>query len=186
MSRDGFTLLELLLVVFILTIILGMTLPRIRSVRTGVLIEEAARLLGAGLDRARLVAVNQRAVVAVSHRPENVNRIELRKIAEQEWNVAEPVAQAINPDDLEHVDGYPLFQVFTLPGELEIEKLTDAVIFFPDGSSSGERFILSDHKQNSRFEVLVNRVTGAVTVRQAVDKTEIPLVPATTSGGAQS
>jgi len=65
MRRAGFTLLELVIVLFLAGLLLGLALPRVSALRNRSAVRSATGELGAAFSTARSAAIAQRASVAV-------------------------------------------------------------------------------------------------------------------------
>lgn len=137
----GFTLLELLLVLFLLGLVYALSGPVLGAGSGGLSIKTAARQLAAGFRKARSVAVTQHTEATVTI------DVEARTFA---------------------VTGDP--RIYELPRNVEVtmftaqtELVSDAtasIRFFPDGSSTGGRVAVSvgDTKDMVDIDWLTGRV----------------------------
>lgn len=139
----GFTLLELLVVLFLLGVLYAVAGPMLDAGTTGLDMKSATRQLAAGLRKARSVAVTER------HEALLTLDVEGRKFS---------VSSDPKGYDLPKKLDYTLF---TAQAELVAEK-TASIRFFADGSSTGGRITISTGE--SKQMVDVDWLTGRVKV----------------------
>jgi general secretion pathway protein H len=139
----GFTLLELLVVLVIMAIVAGMTIPMLGSGVSNGELKSAARKVAAGLRMARSDAVatrqDTRVLLDLEHRTFQVER--------------DARVHAL-PRDLD-------MKLFTAQSDLVNER-TGAIRFYPDGGSNGGRVTLAAGER--KFEVDVDWLTGRVAI----------------------
>ncbi|MBK9954605.1 MAG: GspH/FimT family pseudopilin [Rhodocyclaceae bacterium] len=138
---QGFTLLELLLVVFLLGLVYALSGPLLEAGNAGLSIKSAARQLAAGFRKARSIAVTQHTEAGLT---------------------IDAKARTFS------VTGDP--RVYDLPRNVEVtmftaqsEILSDAaasIRFFPDGSSTGGRVAVSIGEAKDMIDV--DWLTGRV------------------------
>ena len=142
-TRAGFTLLELLVVLAIMAIVAGMTIPMLGSGVSNAELKSAARQVAAGLRLARSDAVSTRqdtrVLLDLEHRTFQVER--------------DPHVHAL-PRELE-------MKLFTAQSDL-VDERVGAIRFFPDGGSNGGRVTLAAGER--KFEVDVDWLTGRVAI----------------------
>lgn len=143
MSR-GFTLLELLVVLVIMTLMVALVPPLLSSVGLSTEVRGAARELAAGLRAARSEAVLRQRPVAL-----NLN------LAQRTATVDGSSRRIELPDD-EAVE----VRLYTAQSEL-IDEQRGSIRFFPDGSSTGGYIALSEGPVEYRVNVdwLIGHVT---------------------------
>lgn len=139
----GFTLLELLVVLFLLGVIYAVAGPMLDAGATGLDMKAAARQVAAGLRKARSVAVTER------HEALLTLDVEGRKFSVS----SDPKIYDL-PKKLD-------FTLFTAQSEVVADK-TASIRFFADGSSTGGRVTISAGE--SRQMVNVDWLTGRVKV----------------------
>jgi len=132
-KKDGFTLLELLVVIVLLLLIVSLTIFTLsKAQRKYTIINTANRLL--------LLLKKGRTVAIIKNRP-----VILKAIDEQHevvLNFLSENKKAINS--------------YILPATITIEM--QPIVFYPTGSSSGGQIKLSDSKR--RIIIKVNETTG--------------------------
>lgn len=142
-ASRGFTLLEILLVLFLMGLAYGLAVPMISSGAVTLELKGATRQLAAGLRKARGVAIAQRdeATLTVD--------VEQRQFMLSGDSKTYPVSKKVE------------LELFTAQSEQIGEKIGN-IRFFPDGTSTGGRITLT--AQGSSFTVDVDWLTGKVVV----------------------
>lgn len=142
-ASRGFTLLEILLVLFLMGLAYGLAVPMISSGAVTLELKGATRQLAAGLRKARGVAIAQRdeATLTVD--------VEQRQFMLSGDSKTYPVSKKVE------------LELFTAQSEQIGEKIGN-IRFFPDGTSTGGRITLT--AQGSSFTVDVDWLTGKVVI----------------------
>lgn len=142
-ASRGFTLLEILLVLFLTGLAYGLAVPMISSGAVTLELKGATRQLAAGLRKARGVAIAQRdeATLTVD--------VEQRQFMLSGDSKTYPVSKKVE------------LELFTAQSEQIGEKIGN-IRFFPDGTSTGGRITLT--AQGSSFTVDVDWLTGKVVI----------------------
>ncbi len=143
MNSRGFTLLELLVVLAIMTLAITLVAPLVSSAMPGVAIKSAARELTAGLRLARSRAIAQNREI--------VFRLDVQG---RRYTVGMRGKVRELPDDID-------ISFLTARSEQFSDSAAN-VRFFPDGGSTGGRIRLSHGKRE--FTVLVDWLTGRISV----------------------
>jgi general secretion pathway protein H len=142
-THRGFTLLELVIVLSIMAIIAGLTIPMLGAGVSTTELKSAARQVAAGLRMARSEAVatrqDTRVLLDLEHRTFQVER---------DSRVHEL------PRELQ-------IKLFTAQSDL-VDEHTGAIRFFPDGGSNGGRVTLASGER--KYEVDVDWLTGRVAI----------------------
>jgi prepilin-type N-terminal cleavage/methylation domain-containing protein len=135
LGSQGFTLLELLIVLVLLGTVATLALPNLKGLRSRVVLEEAAFRLAADLQRARLDAIESRFPIELVFSEPAVGKYEIRKppIAIQEPSDFSPT----RPGDVSVGEAGAKVRLCTLPGAPRLEPSSVSVTFNPDGSTSG-------------------------------------------------
>jgi general secretion pathway protein H len=139
----GFTLLELLIVLFLMGLAYGLAAPMVGSGAVTLELKSATRQLAAGLRKARGTAIAQRdeATMTVD--------VELRRFSLSGDSKIYPLPKAID------------IELFTAQSE-QLEEKVGNIRFFPDGTSTGGRITLT--AGGSNFAVDVDWLTGKVVI----------------------
>jgi general secretion pathway protein H len=146
MRRNGFTMMELLIVLAIMALVSAIVVPQIMGsgVSTGAL-RGGARELAAGLRYARSEAVARRRETFVA--------IDL---AGRRFKVADDPAEHQLPKDAE-------LKLFTAQADL-VNDTTGAIRFYPDGGSNGGRITIASGER--KYDIDIDWLTGRVTILQ--------------------
>ena len=141
----GFTLLELLVVLAVISLIIGLAAPRFSGALPGAQVKSAALGLAAALRAARSHAIggNQEAVLTLN--------VESRRYSMTGENKTHHL-----PDDLE-------VALATARSEL-YDDGTGGFRFFPDGSSTGGRITLTG--DNREYQIDVDWLTGKISITE--------------------
>jgi general secretion pathway protein H len=141
--QQGFTLLELLVVLALVAMVYALVPPMFSSGGSSTELKAAARQVAAGLRKTRSVAIVQRedAVLTVD--------VEARRfsLTGDPKNYALPASSQLS--------------VYTAESEVAAGK-TGAIRFYPDGSSTGGRITLAQGER--KFHVDVDWLSGQVEI----------------------
>jgi len=146
-ARDrGFTLLELVVVLVIMGIVLGVTIPRFGSMLGGGGSSRFSKSLAAYLRGARELSLIRGSPVVVAIDPDGA-RIVCRDLRSDEQ-----LLSPLTPPEIVHV-------------ELEFHNspLQEAVVFYPLGNATGGRFLLEVEGESARA-VDVEAISGEVRI----------------------
>ncbi len=138
-TTDGFTLLELLVVLAILGMLSALVAPAISRSLSGTDIVSTVRSLVSNLNLARSTAITRNQEVALT--------IDLDK---HEYTITGLNNKQSLPDNID-------IRMLTVENEL-IDETRAAIRFFPDGSSTGGRVTISGN--NTTRAVDINWLTG--------------------------
>lgn len=145
MRRNGFTMMELLIVLAIMAFVASMTIPMIGSGVSNGALKGAARELAAGLRFARSEAVAKRHETFVA--------IDL---AGRRFKVADDPAEHQLPKGAE-------IKLFTAQADI-VNESTGAIRFFPDGGSNGGRVTIASGER--KYDIDVDWLTGRISILQ--------------------
>lgn len=148
MKQQGFTLLELLVVLVIAGLLLSLTPPLISAALPGVQLKSSARQLAAALRYARSYAVVQQQEALV------------------EIDVESRTFRVSGRDRLVSLPKQLTLKLFAAQSELKNNRI-GAIRFFTDGSSTGGRVTIL-HKQRG-YVVDVDWLTGYVQITAKSD-----------------
>ncbi len=145
MRRNGFTMMEILIVLAIMGIVAALTVPMFGDGVSNSALKGAARELAAGLRFARSEAVAKRHETFVA--------IDL---AGRRFKVADDPVEHQLPKTAE-------LKLFTAQSDI-VNESTGAIRFFPDGGSNGGRITIASGER--KYDVDVDWLTGRVTILQ--------------------
>jgi len=140
---SGFTLLELVVVLFILGLAYAVAGPLLGDNVSGLDLKAASRQLAAGLRKARGIAVTERGQTVLT-----------LDVDGRKFSISGDAKIYDLPKKLD-------YSLFTAQSEISQEKI-GSIRFFPDGSSTGGRITVSAGE--ARQAVDVDWVTGKVQV----------------------
>jgi prepilin-type N-terminal cleavage/methylation domain-containing protein len=170
--RNGFTLLELLVVLILVTLISVLAGPRIMTSLTRLELRNSAKQISASLRFARSQAASHKTLYLSVFDFEN-NRI---LIFPHETPVVESSIKDIIDDRIEKkqdigmvslTESIRLEKAFTANDE-EVSSEYFVVFFYSRGNSSGGEIVLVDEKER-RFKIVVDPITGSVSVAEVED-----------------
>jgi general secretion pathway protein H len=142
---EGFTLVELLVVMVIATLAVALVLPGFTNARTGMELKSGTRQLSSALRYARGLAISKHREVAV------ILDVEDRSYQYSNEQRKHNLSSSLN------------FRLLTNEGEI-LDDQSGAIRFFPDGSSTGGQITLQAN--NSHHEINVNWLTGRVSISE--------------------
>lgn len=143
LQTPGFTLLELLVVLALMTLIIGVVPAMMLGSLPGAEAKAAARHLAAGLRYARSQAITQQQEIAFA-----------LDVEQRRYQISQTSRQYQLPAKL---------SISMITGQSELAgQATGTIRFFPDGSSTGGRITLAYGAREYRVDV--NWLTGEVAV----------------------
>jgi general secretion pathway protein H len=145
MARAGFTLIELIVVLVIVTLLFMIAVPQMGNVLPQMKLKSGAREVMGALRESRSRAIMSNSDVVFSL---DVDRHRY----------------LISGDKKTHsISGNSKISLYTVQRKRRSDAL-GGIRFFPDGSSTGGRVVLSDAK--SSYEISVDWFTGRVVIKQ--------------------
>lgn len=145
MRRNGFTMMELLIVLAIMAVVATVSIPLMGGGVSNSALKGAARELASGLRFARSEAVAKRHETFVA--------IDL---AGRRFKVADDPVEHSLPKEAE-------LKLFTAQSDL-VSDTTGAIRFFPDGGSNGGRITIASGER--KYDIDVDWLTGRVSILQ--------------------
>lgn len=152
----GFSLLELLVVLVIISLMSAMIVPRIGGTIEKMNLRTAANKIAASLRYARSRAVSEKKIYVASFDFDE-NRMVLFVDSLRPEKIIE--GQEVLPQIYNLPEGAKLEMAESIKGEEETELFE--VYFYPSGNSSGGKIILAGEK-NRRYTLNIDFITGTV------------------------
>ncbi len=149
-KNRGFTLLELIVVLVIISLTSALALPQLTGALSGTNLKTAAKKIAASLRYARSRAVSEK-IIYVAILDTDKNRLMLMS-----------PSKADNSDEA---------KVYVLPEGLRLKSGTERekdrkefrIAFYPSGSSTGGKVIVTDER-GKKYIIRVDFITGTVQV----------------------
>jgi general secretion pathway protein H len=164
---EGFTLLELVLVLFLIGIASSLTFLSISTAHKKAMLRDSARKVFLVLRHARELAVMERTIVSFSINEGNAYRIESGSIAYRGDQSPEFDGGADIPDEPreegEDLTVQKRIGQAVLPVGISLEG--ENLLFYPMGDSSGGTLRISDEEGRS-YAIIVNSLTGKVSLQR--------------------
>jgi len=180
-ARAGFTLIEVLVVITIITLALSITVPAIWKGLSKTRLNAYVRELSATLRYARSQAVTQKARVTVSIDIDQ-NKYTLREPSRStkgKTETADRNEKVQNSDDpAQDRESYPAQDDKSqiLPYKIVgFRQMSDGPVvktgvvpinFFPLGNSDGGEIIIQGNKENLSYLIVIDRTTGRVKIHE--------------------
>jgi len=163
-TSSGFSLLELLVVILLISLISALVMPRMAASLPGVQLKSTARAVAASLRYARSKAVFESTpYVAIFDHTQRLLAVE---------PVEEPIESA-ELDKLREI--LNTSRVYELPDGIEFAAFNNSdadqdrdlfsILFFPRGDSTGGKIVLQNLRGN-QYALTVDPITGAVEIER--------------------
>ncbi len=176
-STDGYTLVEMLVVLVIVGFIAMIAGPKIGKGFQGAELKTSVRQFAAILRAARNTAITQRAIIGgviEINGPHYAFRLirsqseysDLGRIPEQDSPDTSSDSNPALPEILTESYSLPddiIFSDFQPIGGQAFQSDLGLIEFFPKGNSTGGIFIIS-HQSGAGYAVMIDRVTGRITI----------------------
>ncbi|MFC1593928.1 prepilin-type N-terminal cleavage/methylation domain-containing protein [Candidatus Omnitrophota bacterium] len=147
-SKNGFTLVELLVVIVILAIIIAVAFPNFRNTFSRLSLRSAASDCAFMIRHTRSRAVMERARYALN--------FDIQE--KQYWITKETVSSS---GIFKKIEGQ-LGKRVVLPTQITLESEKERIIFYPDGSIDSA--VISLHGVHKVFTIVINGAVGSVHV----------------------
>ncbi len=165
-NPEGFTLIEMIIVLVILSVITALVAPRLIQSLSRMNVETTARRVASALRLARSLAVTEKITYLATF---DINADMLTIFSYQqtpeEGDSQEPEAnRGVKPRVYRLTDGIHLKEGVALNGET-VTTGAFQMAFFPGGGTSGGEVVLEDDEGRS-FSVIVERIAGSVKINE--------------------
>jgi general secretion pathway protein H len=163
---EGFTLIELIIVLALLSVITALVAPRLTQSLSRMNIEATARRVASALRLARSLAVSEKVLYLAMFdmNADMLTVVSYQQTLEERESQETETDRAVEPRVYMLTDGIHLKKVVALNGE----TFTSGVFrmaFFPGGGSSGGEVVLGDD-EDRHFSVTVDRIAGSVKINE--------------------
>ena len=165
-SRQGFTLLELLLAIGLMGLMMGLTLPNVGAVKKAYFATEEAKGLANSIRSARIHAISSRATVALTTTPERRNLLEVRRLSVQSWHAGDSAGLASGDRGWRGIWEAPVVRRTEVSGHLQLESPEPGILFFANGSSTGGEVMIHDDEGRLKHHFLIDSSTGELYVQR--------------------
>jgi len=159
-SKKGFTLLELIIVLVIISLISALVGPRFTGSLTSMNLKTAAKKVAAALRYARSQAASEQITY--------ISVFDFEKQILTVGDYQQPSEDIHSDNIIEHIDKPETYQ---LPDGIKFEKIISAedeintglftILFYPIGNSTGGEIILTDEREK-HYSINVDFITGSV------------------------
>jgi len=130
-ARDGFTLLEIILVITLLGIVLALALPRIGSVGANYLLDEEASQLINAISSGRLRAIKNHIAVRINIDPDHANTLLIMQAQFDEKNVAGYNTRLRSGQESKVKWDTDSMRAYEFSFDLAVLNATGEIIFYP-------------------------------------------------------
>ena len=165
-SRQGFTLLELLLAIGLMGLMLGLSLPRIGAVKSAYFATEEAKEVANTIRAARVDAITNRTTVCLMTTSEHQNILEGRRLTIQSWYAGDSAGLAVENRGWRDIWEAPLVCRSEVSGHLELESPEIGILFFANGTSTGGEIMIHDDDGHLQHHFHVLPATGDLFIQQ--------------------
>ena len=164
--REGFSLIELIIVLVILSVITALVAPRLTQSLSRMNVESTARRVASALRLARSLAVTEK-VTYLAMFDMNADILTVSSYQQTLGEEDSPELEAdhaVTPKVYMLKDGVHLKEGLALNGDI-ITTGAFQMAFFPGGGTSGGEVVLGDDEGRS-FSVTVDRIAGSVKINE--------------------
>ena len=162
---EGFTLIELIIVLVILSVITALVAPKLTQSLSRMNVESTARRVASALRLARSLAVTEKVPYGAMFdmNADMLTVIPYQRTPEEEDTLESEANYTLSPRVYMLTDGVHLKEGVALNGET-VTTGAFQMAFFPGGGTSGGEVVLGDDEGRS-FSVTVDRIVGSVKIR---------------------
>jgi len=164
-GSGGFTLLELLVVLVLISLMTALVAPRLVGTLSGASARASVKRIAAALRYARNQAASTKAVYAAAFHRETA-RVAVGRLPEN-WTTQGGELRMFDPRVFSLPDGIRIESVLPESGE-EDDSDPARILFYPSGASSGGRVIIADDKDR-RSGLAVDPIMGTVQLEDRLE-----------------
>jgi len=163
---EGFTLIELIIVLVILSVITALVVPSLTRSLSRMNVESTARRVASALRLARSLAVTEKVPYGAMFdmNADMLIVISYQQTAEEGDSLEPEANHRVPPRVYMLTDGVHLKEGVALNGETVTTGVFQ-VAFFPGGGTSGGEVVLGDDEGRS-FSIALDRITGSVRINE--------------------
>jgi general secretion pathway protein H len=163
---EGFTLIEMIIVLVILSVMTALVVPRLTKSLSRMNLEGTVRRVASALRLARSLAVTEKVtyLALFDMNADSLTVTSYQQTPKEEDSPELEADRAVMPKVYILKDGIHLKEGVALNGE----SVTDGAFrmaFFPGGGTSGGKVVLGDDEGRS-FSVSVDRIAGSVKINE--------------------
>jgi general secretion pathway protein H len=163
---EGFTLIELIIVLVILSVMTALVVPRLTQSLSRMNVESTARRVASVLRLARSLAVSEKVPYGAvfDMNVDTLTVVSYQRTMEGEESPESEADHRVPPRIYTLTDGVHLREGVTLNGETVTTGIFQ-MAFFPGGGSRGAEVVLGDDEGRS-FSIAVDRIVGSVKISE--------------------
>lgn len=161
-DQQGFTLVELLLVLAILSIMAGLSTPRFRSTHHAWAVEEDVRTLAAELTRARVDAIRRGTRIRVSLGTGAPVHYEIRE--DRAPAPPDPTDFRSHRDPLGEASSITTMRAHEFRSSAALLPSVHEIVFRPNGTSTGALLHVRSREPDRQYTLQVDPVLGSTRV----------------------
>jgi len=163
---EGFTLIELIIVLVILSVMTTLVVPRLTQSLSRMNVESTARRVASALRLARSLAISEKVPYGAvfDMNADTLTVVSYQMTVKEEDSPESEANHRVPPRVYILTDGVHLKEGVTSNGET-VTTGVFRMAFFPGGGSSGGEVVLGDNEDRS-FSVTVDRIVGSVNINE--------------------
>jgi general secretion pathway protein H len=164
--REGFSLIELIIVLVILSVITALVAPRLTQSLSRMNVESTARRVASALRLARSLAVTEKIpyLAEFDMDADTLSVFSYQRTPEEEDSPESEDTPTVTQRAYALTDGVRLKEGVAL-NEETVTTGAFQISFFPSGGTSGGEVVLGDNEGRS-FSISVDRITGSVKINE--------------------
>jgi prepilin-type N-terminal cleavage/methylation domain-containing protein len=165
----GFTLVELLLVISVMGLALGLSLPRVGAVREAYFATEEVREVAGFLRAAKHDAVANRTTVGLAAAVDAANVLEQRRLPACSWRTDEAAHPRMEFRDRGEVWDADVVRRTEVAGRVRLISDGPGILFFANGTSTGGEIMIFAEDGGLQCHFRIDPGTGEFIAQQGSD-----------------